>query len=248
MRFGEFLQQLQAPASLNIAALQPLRGNVLIAFEAPLVGATVDLMYGGSGSLQASMAGRDFSPAEQRVIQRLVNAVCAAYKEAWRDIYPLTLAHQRSETHPQFAAIATPAEMTVVTTIEIALGGFSGAIHICKPYGVLEPLRDLLYGPQQASALAEDRRWVSLLSRELQQVEVALVAELARPELTVAQVLAMKPGDFIQLDRLPLIPATVEGTPVFACSYGTHDGRYALRVEHHLHSDEPHWLGETHVH
>lgn len=248
MRFGEFLQKLEGPSSLNIAALQPLRGNVLVAFEAPVVGATVDLMYGGNGNLQASMEGRDFSPAEQRVIQRLVQVVCAAYDEAWRDIYPLSLVHQRSETHPQFAAIAAPAEMTVVTSVDIVMGGFAGAIHICKPYGVLEPLRDLLYGPQQASALAEDRRWVSMLSRELQQVEVALVAELARPELTVAQVLGMKPGDFIQLDKSPLIAATVEGAPVFACSYGTHEGRYALRVEHPLHSDQPHWLGEKHVH
>lgn len=247
MRYGEFLQKLEGPSSLNVAALQPLRGNVLVAFEAPVVGATVDLMYGGSGSLEASMEGRDFSPAEQRVIQRLVQVVCEAYDDAWREIYPLRLVHQRSETHPQFAAIAASAEMTVVTSVDIVMGGFSGAIHICKPYGVLEPLRDILYGPQQASALAEDRRWVSLLSRELQQVEVALVAELARPELTVGQVLSMKPGDFIQLDKSPLVAARVEGTPVFACSYGTHEGRYALRVEHPLHSEQPHWLGEKHV-
>ena len=248
LRFGEFLNKLGGPASLNVAALNPLRGNVLISFEAALVGATVDVMYGGSGSLQASMEGRDFSPTEQRVIQRLVQAVCSAYGEAWREIYPLELVHQRSEIHPQFAAIASAAEMSVVTTMQVVLGGFEGALHICTPYGVLEPLRDVLYGPQQAHALAEDRRWVSQLSREIQQVEVSLVAELAQPELTVGQVLAMKPGDFIQLDRLPLIAATVEGTPVFACSYGTHEGRYALCVEHSLHSTQPHWLGDSHVH
>ncbi|MDA7415226.1 flagellar motor switch protein FliM [Xenophilus arseniciresistens] len=247
-RFGEFVQQLANPASLNVATLNPLRGHVLISFEAAVVGATVDLMYGGNGSLQAAMEGRDFSPTEQRVIQRLVQVVCAAYNEAWREIYPLELAHQRSEVHPQFAAIASPAEMSVVTSMQLTLGGFEGALHICKPYGVLEPLREVLYGPQQASAMAEDRRWVSQLSREIQQVEVSLVAELAQPALTVGQVLAMKPGDFIQLDRLPLIAATVEGTPVFACSYGTHDGRYALRVEQSLHSAQPHWLGEKHVH
>ncbi|RYY52727.1 MAG: flagellar motor switch protein FliM, partial [Comamonadaceae bacterium] len=120
--FGEFLQQLQGPCSLNVASLQPLRGQVLVAFESGVVSAAVDVMYGGSGHLQAGMQGRDFSAAEQRVIQRLVQSVCAAYGESWREIYPLTLAHERCETHPQFAAIAAPAEMTVVTRMQVALG------------------------------------------------------------------------------------------------------------------------------
>ena len=44
----------------------------------------------------------------------------------------------------------------------------------------------------------------------------------------------MKPGDFIQLDRQPMVLATIEGAPVFACRYGTHNDRYALRIEQHL--------------
>jgi flagellar motor switch protein FliM len=174
--------------------------------------------------------------------------VCSEYNKAWKDVYPLTLQPQRTETHAQFVNIAAPAEMVVVTTVRIAIGAFEGAIRLCTPYGVLEPIRDVLYGAQQAQAMAEDRRWVTMLTREIQAAEVTLVADLAQAEVTVAQLLAMKPGDFIQFERPQRVVASIDGTPVFACHYGNHNARYALRIDECLRGDDPHWLGGTHVH
>jgi flagellar motor switch protein FliM len=247
-RFSELLGLLQAPINFNIVALRPLRGSGLVICDATLISAMVDAMYGGAGKLHSSIEGRDFSPTEQRVIQRLLAVVCAEYGKAWKDVYPLQLEYERSETHAQFLSIAAPADLMVVTTVQITVGSFSGAIRICKPYAALDPIREVLYGVQQARAMAEDRRWVTLLTREIQAAEVTLVAELAQPEITVGQLLAMKAGDFIQLDRAPRVVASVDGTPVFSCRYGTHNARYALRIEESLRSDDTHWLGGSHVH
>ncbi|RZM03920.1 MAG: flagellar motor switch protein FliM [Variovorax sp.] len=247
-RFSEFMAQSPAPNNFNIVSMQPLRGSALVVCEPTLISMLVDALYGGAGKVHAPIAGREFSPAEQRVIQRLLHMVCTEYGKAWKDVYPLTLAPERAETHPQFVDIAGPTEMVVVTRIRIAMHGVEGVIRLCLPYAALEPIRSVLYGAQQARAMAEDRRWVTLLTREIQAAEVTLVAELARPEVTIGQLLAMKPGDFIQFDRLAQVVASVEGTPVFACRYGTHNARYALRIDECLGGDEPHWLGGSHVH
>lgn len=246
-RFGDFIGALTAGVSYNILGLQPLRGNGLVVCGAGLVRAMVDVLYGGTGNAQTSDEEREFSPTEQRVIQRLMGVLCSTFNKAWAEIYPLESTYLRSETHAQFANVAAPSEMVVLTTLQLTVGAFRGAIHICKPYSVLEPIRDVLYGPQQANALAQDRRWVSMLMREIQAAEVTLVAELARPELTVGQLLTMKPGDFIGLERSPQVFASVEGTQVFACHYGTHNARYALRIEECLRGADPHWLGGSHV-
>ena len=246
--YADFLGMLAAPTSYNVMSLQPLRGSGLVVCEAGLVSTLVDALYGGACKVQAPMEGRDFSPTEQRVIQRLVGIVAADYNKAWKEIYPIEMAHQRTETHVQFVNVATPLEKVVVTTLKIAIGDFEGAVRICLPYGALDPIRDVLSGAQQAQAIAEDRRWVTLLTREIQAAEVTLVAELAQPEVTVGELLAMKPGDFIQFDRSPQIVASVDGTPVFACHYGTHNARYALRIDESLRGDDPHWLGGSHVH
>jgi flagellar motor switch protein FliM len=92
-----------------------------------------------------------------------------------------------------------------------------------------------------------DKRWVTVLTREIQSAEVTLVAELARADATVEQLLAMKPGDFIELDRESRIQAAVDGVPVFECQYGTHNAKYAIRIDRSLRGNDINWLGERHV-
>jgi flagellar motor switch protein FliM len=247
INYADFIGSLASPTNFNVVSLHPLRGQGLVVCEATLISALVDALYGGACRVQTAMEGREFSPTEQRVIQRLVGIVCAEYGKAWREVYPLEFAWQRSEMHAQFLNVAAPAEKVVVTTLRLAIGDFEGAVRIAIPYAVLDPIREVLYGAQQAQALAEDRRWVTLLTREIQAAEVTLVAELARPELDIGQLLAMKPGDFIAFERAPRVVASVDGTPVFACHYGTHNAHYALRIDECLRGDDPHWLGGNHV-
>lgn len=89
-----------------------------------------------------------------------------------------------------------------------------------------------------------DRRWVNLLTREIQAAEVTLVAELARADATIEQLLAMKAGDFIELDREPRINVTVDGVPVFECQYGTHNAKYAIRIDKSLRGNDLNWMGD----
>ncbi|MFZ5486389.1 MAG: flagellar motor switch protein FliM [Burkholderiaceae bacterium] len=247
-RYSAFLRELVVPTNFNLMAVRPLRGSGLIVCEPSIVFGIIDTLYGGVGRFQTRIEGRDFSPTEQRVIQRLVDVISAEYKKAWQGIYPLELSYQRSEMQPQFANIATPSEIVVSTAFQLEIGELAGAIHICMPYATLEPIRDILYSSTQGDSIEVDRRWVKVLSREIQAAEVTLVAELARTELTVEQLLAMKPGDFIELDRQPRIQASVDGVPLFECQYGTHNAKYAIRIEESLHRSDAGWMGERHGH
>ncbi|MNT52796.1 Flagellar motor switch protein FliM [compost metagenome] len=104
-----------------------------------------------------------------------------------------------------------------------------------------------MYSSTQGDSIEVDRRWVRVLTREIQAAEVTLVAELARADATVEQLLAMKPGDFIELDREPRIRASIGGVPIFECQYGTHNSKYAIRIEECLRNSDMSWLGEKDV-
>jgi flagellar motor switch protein FliM len=172
-----------------------------------------------------------------------VDVITEEYKKAWRGIYPLELEFQRSEMQPQFANIATPSEIVISTSFQLEIGEIAGAVHFCMPYATLEPIRDVLYSSTQGDSIEVDRRWVNVLTQEIQAAEVTLVAELARANATVEQLLAMKSGDFIELDRQPRIDVTVEGVPVFECQYGTHNAKYAVRIEKNLRGNDLNWRG-----
>ena len=246
-KYSAFLREIVVPTNFNIMAVRPLRGSGLIVCDPSLVFAVVDALFGGSGKFRTRIEGRDFSPTEQRIIQRLVEVVTTEYQRAWRGVYPLELAYQRSEMLPQFASIATPSEIVVSTSFAMEIGETSGSIHFCIPYSTLEPIRDVLYSTVQGDGNEPDRRWVSLMKGQIQEAAVELVVELAHAPATVEQLLAFKPGDFIELDLERGIQAKVAGVPVFDCHYGTSNGRYALKVERLLTSNGGGWMGENHV-
>ena len=245
-RYSAFLLELAVPTNFNIVAIRPLRGNGMIVCEPALVFGVIDMLYGGIGKFQTRIEGRDFSATEQRVINRLVDVITDEYKKAWKGIYPLELEYQRSEMQPQFANIATPSEIVISTSFQLEIGEVTGAIHFCMPYATLEPIRDVLYSSTQGDSIEVDRRWVNVLTREIQAAEVTLVAQLARADTTIEQLLAMKVGDFIELEKESRIQATVEGVPVFECQYGTHNSRYAIRIDKHLRGNDQSWMGERH--
>ncbi len=247
-KYSAFLRELVVPTNFNIMAVRPLRGNGLVVCEPTLLFGVIDSLFGGSGKFHTRIEGRDFSPTEQRVINRLVDVVAEEYAKAWKGVYPLELVYQRSEMQPQFATIATPSEIVVSTSFTLEIGDLTGSLHICIPYSTLEPIRDVLYSSVQGDAIEVDRRWVKVLGHEIQAAEVSLVAELAKADATVEQLLAMKVGDFIELERQSIIEAKVDGVPIFECQYGTHKGKYALKIERSLRSATQSWIGDSYDH
>lgn len=245
-KYSAFLREIVVPTNFNIVSVKPLRGSGLIVCDPTLVFAVIDSLFGGIGKFHARIEGRDFSPTEQRVITRVVEVITAEYAKAWKGVYPLELEYQRSEMQPQFANIATPSEIVVSTSFTLEIGETSGTIYFCIPYSTLEPIRDVLYSTTVGDSAEPDRRWINLLKTQIQAAEVELVAELGTAPATVEQLLAFKPGDFIELDLDPMIQTKVDGVPVFQCHYGTSNGRYALKIDKMLTGSQESWLGAKH--
>jgi flagellar motor switch protein FliM len=244
-KYSAFLREIVVPTNFNIVSVRPLRGSGLIVCDPTLVFAVIDALFGGAGKFHTRIEGRDFSPTEQRVILRLVECIIAEYKKAWTGIYPVEMEYQRSEMQPQFANIATPSEIVVATSFTLEIGETTGTVHFCIPYSTLEPIRDVLYSTMQGDSSEPDRRWVKLLKQQIQSADVKLVAELAHATATLEQLLAFKPGDFIELDLDPMIQAKIDGVPVFDCHYGTSNNRYAIKIDRLLTSTPAGWLGEN---
>jgi flagellar motor switch protein FliM len=238
MKYAEFVRNLIVPTNLNMVHIHPLRGTALLIFDPNLVFLIVDNLFGGDGRFHMRVEGRDFTPTEQRIIQNLLGVAMEDLKKAWEPVYPIDFEYIRSEMNTQFANIATPSEVVVTTTFNIELGSVSGDFHVCLPYAMIEPIRDLLYEGMQGDRMEVDERWVNFLSSQVQSTEVKLVAHLSQAEVTVRELLGMKVGDVISLEIPESITASVEGVPVLECGYGVHKGQYALKVKRFLTAED----------
>jgi flagellar motor switch protein FliM len=237
-KYSEFIRNLVVPTNLNLVHMKPLRGTALIVFDPGLVFLLVDNLFGGDGRFHTRVEGRDFTQTEQRIILRILDIVFEAYTKSWEPVFPVEFEYIRSEMNTQFANIATPNEVVVSSTFTIELGSVSGQIHFCMPYSMIEPIRDTLTSSLQGEALEVDKRWIRLMTQQIQIAEVELVAVLGTAKVTFDELLNMKVGDIIPLNIPEMIAPTVDGVPVMDCTYGVLNGQYALKVENlHVNSD-----------
>jgi len=233
-KYSEFIRNLVVPTNLNLVTLKPLRGTGLVVFDPNLVFLIVDNMFGGDGRFHTRVEGRDFTPTEQRIIQGLLGVFFAEYQKAWAPVYQIEFEYVRSEMNTQFANIATPSEIVVAVTFTIELSGNSAEMHLCLPYSMVEPIRDVLYSTMHSEQAGSDKRWSGMLARQLQAAEVEVVVPLARVSITLGDVAALKVGDIIPIAIDEKVSATVDGIPVMECGYGLRNGQYALKVERFL--------------
>ena len=238
-KYSEFIRNLVVPTNLNLVQFKPLRGTGLIVFDPNLVFLVVDNMFGGDGRFHTRVEGRDFTPTEQRIIQGLLNVVFAEFEKAWKPVYELKLEYVRSEMNSQFANIATPSEIVVAITYSLEFSGSSAEMHVCMPYSMVEPIRDLLYSSMQSDHLVTDRRWVSTLTRQLQTADIELVARLGTAQITLGQILNMKAGDVIPISIGETVIAEVDHVPVMEARYGIQNGQYALKLERFISPEPP---------
>ncbi|AKU10867.1 flagellar motor switch protein [Azoarcus sp. CIB] len=237
-KYGEFVRNLVVPTNLNLILAKPLRGTGLIVFDPNLVFIVVDNMFGGDGRFHSRVEGRDFTPTEQRIIQGMLNVVFAEYTRAWAPVFKIEMEYVRSEMNSQFANIATPSEIVISASFSLEFGGSQADMHICFPYSMVEPIRDLLYSTMQSDHLSQDNRWISLLSRQLQNADVQLVCNLGSADVTLRDIVNMRVGDVIPIDVPKMLEAEVDGSPVLEVSYGRQGTNYAIKVERFLANDD----------
>jgi flagellar motor switch protein FliM len=115
---------------------------------------------------------------------------------------------------------------------------FTGNLTLCIPYAMVEPVKAKLYSGYQSEHLEVDQSWVERFLNRLKNAEVEMVVELGRCQIMVQDLLNLKIGDIIPLEKditLPLV-ARVEGVPKFWGKAGVCGENRAFQVEERIRS------------
>lgn len=241
LKFSEFVHSLFVPTSLNLVKVSPLKGKGLCVLDPKLVFSVVDNFFGGTGRFHTKIEGRDFTPTELRVVQMLLNLAFNDLHEAWKPVLPLKFECVGSEVNPQFANIVSPSEVVVVTSFHIDLEAGGGEMHICMPYSMIEPIRDLLDAGVQSDRGDKDERWVIALKEEIMGVSVELSSLFCETTLSMRELAELKKGDVIPVDIPQVVDVSAADVPIFSGRVGVSDGHYAIKIEKWI--DPPKHIG-----
>ncbi len=238
MKFSEYVQSLHVPSSLNLVRITPFRGTALVVLDPKFVFTAVDNFFGGTGR-HMKIEGREFTATESRIVQLILKLVFADMQEAWSNVAPITIEYVNSEMNPQFANIVSPTETVVVSTFHIELDGGSGNLQVTLPATMLEPVRELLDAGVVSDRIEGDDRWAQAFKEEIEDADVELRMVLGRSEITLADLLNLKPGDVVPVDFSGRATVVAEGVPVFRGNYGVSHGMHALRIDERVMRNKP---------
>lgn len=228
-KFGEYVHTLYVPTSLNMVKFRPLRGTGLIILDAKLVFKLVDNFFGGDGR-HAKIEGREFTPTELRVVQMVLEQAFVDLREAWRAVKLIDFDYINSEVNPSMANIVSPSEVVVVSTFHVELDGGGGELHVTMPYSMIEPIREVLDAGLQTDSDERDDRWVHALREDVLLADVDLECSLVRREISLRDIVELRPGDVIPINLPEHHVLTANGVPMYNVNLGQRNEHLALKV------------------
>ncbi len=238
-RFKEFMNKIPVPTSIHIFKMEPLKGNYLLIIDAPLVFIFVERFLGGGERKIIRVEGREFTPIEQRLIKKVVDMIFVELERAWRNIHPIKPKYIRGEVNPQFARALQPEETVIVTGFNIELENLSGKILFCYPLNALQPIKDKLFSPYQIEEVI-DPKWKRAIERTVMGSEVEVKAILGRTKITLNDLLQLKEGDILLLEKKIEEPIEVyiENIPKILGKMGVYKKNLAIQIESFIKGEE----------
>ena len=218
-------------SALSTYRLHPLKGAMLLRIDAAMISGIVERFYGGSGN-RPGAARNEFTPSEDRVIAKLSDAVMQALARLWGDILPMEAHLVGREHDPQALTFADATDQLLMQGFTIDAGrNESWTIEMLIPLVALRQLEPLLAGNTADEVRKSDPLWQSRIAQQMGAIRLPAKSVLARPNLTLTELLSLKPGDVIPVNIARYLPLIVGDRVIAQGTIGEQNGHAAFMIE-----------------
>lgn len=228
--FEEWRDRPGDPSAICRYRMAPLKGGMLLSVPQPYISELVDRFYGGDGTVLNMRA--ELSAAEDRFFSRLGEMIVPMLAAAWAEmvaIDPVVAKIDHSGSVPTL--VPGTRQVAVQHFIAESVDGRQAAIDLVFPLSLLRTVPPLAAAPESEEAPQIDPVWQSRLSDAVMQVRLPVRTVFARPELPLAQLLTLQPGDIIPVCLPNQVPVTIAGRLFARGSVGDSNGRTAIKIE-----------------
>lgn len=230
-RFEAWKAEQPEFTSISLYRFRPLKGGLIVAIEPELIGRLVDAFYGGPG-IHGERILKEFTPTEERLLTRLSEALIETLTEVWAEVMPVKAQLSSRETSTVYAALVGDDEPVAVARFTIALGhGKPCLVDIVYPVAALRAIESQMSAKVHDDSGMSGAEWRDRMAAAVGEVRLQARSVLARPTISVSELLRLKPGDVIPISLPPVVPLLVAGRQIALGKIGEQDGRAALKIE-----------------
>lgn len=230
--YQEFVASTPNPSMLAILSLDPLPGAGMLCLPLHLSMTAVDRLLGGTGS--GNQPIRPHTDIEATLLRELLLRALAELNYAFEALLPLEAGIVQLESNPQFAQIAAPSDMVVVTSFETRIGTEAGLMTVCLPYSSLQPTLErftsqLLF--TERGNLDRDRL-TNVMHERLEEVPIEVSVRFEPITLTSGEIISLRSGDVVPLHQRIDEPLTLSaaGVPCLSAKAGRKGKRLACLI------------------
>ncbi|CAD7336992.1 flagellar motor switch protein FliM [Sphingomonadales bacterium 56] len=236
--FGQWSAQVPTFSSIGVYRIAPLKGQMLLRMDAAMISTLVDCFYGGLGNRPLPARG-EFTPTEDRLISRISEGVIARLSEGWTHILPLEIGLVIRETGIGFASAAQPGEQMVLQRFMLSIArDQEWPIDLLYPLSSLRAVEPLMGTKAPVDEERVDPVWQARIANRMRDIRLPARTVLARPNLSLADLMQLKTGDIIPVNISRSLPLIVGDRIVAHGSIGEQDGRAAFQIEKLLQGPE----------
>jgi flagellar motor switch protein FliM len=199
--YDEYVHQLANPTLINLIEMPPLVGRIAVEMNMTLGLAMLDRMMGGTGQVTARRG--ELTDIEMALLRRLGTTIISGLKDGWAAVVDVQPVLVETVLNAELVQAALPGDTAALLLFEIRTLGTSGTLSICVPHPVIEPCMDRLstqawYSAGSRKPGSDDRH---KLTDGIRGAKLPLLVELGRTTITLAELMELRVGDVIRLDR-----------------------------------------------
>jgi flagellar motor switch protein FliM len=190
--------QLPANSVCAVIDINPVDTRMLMSAELSFVLCALEALLG---------AAPDHAPKDRRLTEidwalsrRLFQTMLGQLSLIWHDVADVELGLGGLEGTTENAQVAPFSEPTLSLTVEARIARTSSTLSLLVPYCAIAPVAAAFSQRDGAGPESGDEDTGEAVDAALREVEITMRAEVSDTQMTVEDVLGLKPGDVLRLD------------------------------------------------
>ena len=199
--YEDYTQGIGENSVVSVISLDPLPQAIIWEISEDSAYSMVDRLLGGEG--KPMEISRELTDIEIALLKGVVRTGLSSYRDAWGNIVELDPTLEETQVGLQYVQVALATDTVLVAVFQLQINDDTGAMTMCIPYSVLEPI----IGKLSASALYGTKRRgdgasnMTAIINSLQRVDGEVKAVIGNANLSFSEVMQLNKDDVLVLDQ-----------------------------------------------
>ena len=221
MSFQDYLSLEDRYRPTAVLSLNPLNNGCLLTYDSNLWFLLLEIVLGGLSPTSITAPDRSPTKLEMNLLSSSMSLACQALDHAFLPVLQINSRLIESVSDPRLLSFTSPESIVVIHRFEVKIDEASGILELVFPFKTLMPCREPLQKLTRLNNLS-DKNWPDIIGDNLEAMLITVMAQSCSIDLSIRQLLNLKVGDVIPINRDPesSVNILVEGVAKFSGSPG----------------------------